>query len=103
MTFMDWTMRGLKDHGFIGFVPFAALPSVDIGHLSNVDGVYRVLRTANADPVFLARSVGGHYQDKDPTVSDISALRKRWVPTAHVLYIGKAAASSRGDEDSGRG
>jgi hypothetical protein len=35
-------------------------------------------------------SCGGHFKGKDPTVP-IASLQAAWVPTAHVLNVGKAA------------
>ncbi|WP_334138930.1 hypothetical protein [Corynebacterium variabile] len=92
---MDWIRADLEGAGFTGFVPFAALPAMDVTRLGNVDGVYIVMREALTAPTFLAASVGGHYKGKDPT-RDTTELQHRWVHGAHVLYVGKASVGRRG-------
>jgi hypothetical protein len=48
-----------------------------------------------ADPrAFLARSVGGHFKGRDPTVP-LAALESRVVPDAEALYIGKTNSLRR--------
>lgn len=44
---------------------------------------------ASRPPNFQARSCGGHFKSKDPTV-DVETLAAHWVPGASIIYIGKA-------------
>jgi hypothetical protein len=50
-------------------------------------GVYIVLRPTRDTPRFLAKSVGGRFKRKDPSVSQ-EFLRKHWVDDATIIYIG---------------
>lgn len=92
----EWTREGLERAGFRGFVPFAELPRVPPGILPNADGVYVVVREADVSPVFLERSVAGHFKGKEQTIADVSELDRAWIPGARVLYIGKASVGKTG-------
>jgi hypothetical protein len=72
--------------GFVGTVPFAALPTTDV---PAGPGVYIVTRPATTDPVFLPMSPAGWFKGKDPSLP-ISELEEAWVPGESVVYIGKA-------------
>ena len=85
---MQWDRSGLASLGFEGFVRWADLTR---GDLPAEGGVYVVLREAPATPKFLARSVGGHFKGKDPTVLP-ATLAAAWVGTSPVVYIGKATS-----------
>lgn len=87
---MEWTAAGLREAGFDGFVPFAALPDSDV---PSGPGVYVVMR-ANRNPSFRDVSPAGWFKGKDPTV-DLDRLRSLWV-SSEVVYIGKADAGASG-------
>lgn len=87
------TVRHLRALGFEGFIP---LKEVSLDSIPNVPGVYAV--AAAGRPVPIARSVGGWFKGKDPTVG-INVLATRLQAGAEVLYFGKAdagAAAKRG-------
>ncbi|WP_409484304.1 hypothetical protein [Arsenicicoccus dermatophilus] len=90
---MQWDQASLEGLGFTGFVPFEKLPSVDVPRGA---GVYLVFRTARTAPGFLDRSVAGWFKGKDPTVGK-GELQAAWVKGAHVLYIGSAPESLKGN------
>jgi hypothetical protein len=79
----------LQKLGFEGFLTVAELRSSALKDAPGYPGVYVFLRESRDAPVFLDRSVGGHFKGKDPTVQ-ISELRKAWVPESSIVYIGKA-------------
>lgn len=87
-----WTVRGLCDVGFVGFVPFARLPEAEV---PTDPGVYVVVRDLSDPPVFVESSVAGWFQRKDPSVEQ-GRLTDAWVPAAVVLYVGKASGGSNG-------
>ena len=74
--------------GFTGFEPILAMdhgcPTVP-----PAAGIYAVVRNETTYPVFLDRSVGGHFKGEDPTVSQ-ETLSSRWCPAVATLYIGRA-------------
>jgi len=76
----------LEELGFVGFVPFADLPTAKV---PQVHGVYVVLRIAETSPIFRATSTAGWFQDNDPSV-DEAVLRDAWVAGEEIIYIGKA-------------
>lgn len=89
---MRWERSGLEAEGFLGFIPFAKLPTagVPVGA-----GVYVIYRDSDEPPRLLERSSGGHFKRKDPTVP-MAVLASTWVTGARVLNIGKAAVGSSG-------
>lgn len=91
---VEWTRAGLTSAGFVGFVPFADLPTTEI---PDRVGVYAVLRETPEAPAFLPRSTGGCFKHQDPTVPG-DQLERAWVPDAHVVYIGKAGPRARGKQ-----
>jgi hypothetical protein len=57
-------------------------------------GVY-ILRRLQPMPVaFLPANSGGRFKGRDPTVP-ISRLEERWLPSANVVYIGKAGGNDQ--------
>ncbi len=89
---MEWTQADLSQMGFGGFVPLATL---DPSAVPVDAGVYIVLRTATDRPAFSEVNTAGHFKGKNPTVV-IPTLEAAWVPSAVVLYIGKASGGLKG-------
>ncbi len=87
-----WTEAGLAEASFAGFVTFAELPLVDVPATA---GVYVVLRSGAATPVFLERSPAGWFKRQDPSVA-VERLERKWVSGASVIYIGKAGVEPSG-------
>lgn len=87
-----WTQAGLAEAGFVGFVPFADLPLLDV---PATEGVYVVVRPGAAEPVFHVRSPAGWLKGKDPSV-DVERLERKWISGASVIYIGKAGVGPSG-------
>lgn len=83
------TIDSIKAMGFTGFVPVKTLQSSNCAEVPKERGVYIFIRTATDAPVFLEKSIGGHFKGSDPTVP-IETLNASWVPAAIVMYIGKA-------------
>jgi hypothetical protein len=87
-----WSADALREGGFAGFVPVAALHPGDV---PAAPGVYAVLRVAEAAPMYLDASVGGRFKGKDPSVVG-DVLARKWVDGAEVIYLGKATAGAVG-------
>ena len=77
--------------GFQGFVPFASL---DLRMVPATGGVYVLLREDDQPPRFLASSPAGWFKGRNPSLAPAD-LVDRWIPGAHVVYIGKASTSLR--------
>lgn len=58
-----WTVNGLRDFGFRGFVPFAELPASSV---PTGPGVYAVVRRAEEPPAFRPESGAGWFKSKRP-------------------------------------
>lgn len=80
----------LKNDGFTGFRSFEQL---DIYQVPQVPGIYAVLKPEGFEQLFLAKSVGGQFKKRDPSLLQ-PALEKEWIEAADVLYIGKAGPGS---------
>lgn len=89
---MTLTRDDLHTDGFSGFVP---LIEVDDALVPLNAGVYVVLRPAATNPTFLSKSTGGWFKSRDPAVG-LDILRRKWIDSAEVLYIGKADARKDG-------
>jgi hypothetical protein len=87
-----FTRADLETIGFRGFVRVSHLKAHGCSLVPPRMGVYVIVRESTQPPVFLERSIGGHFEGKDPTVS-IDRLRQNWVDGAYVVYIGKAGFS----------
>ena len=79
---------------FSGFLPVKDLRHQlncipgEPGHI----GIYVVLRTQKAPPIFKETGSGGHFKGRNPNV-EIGVLESHWVENADVLYIGKAGGT----------
>lgn len=80
---MDGVLEGLL------YEPVSTLQSTDCAGMPDEPGVYYVLQPDSTARVFLEESTGGHYQNRNPTVS-VAELQDKWVQSAIVLNIGKA-------------
>jgi hypothetical protein len=88
------SIDGIKRCGFEGFLAISALQASRCHEVPDERGVYLVLRSKKARPVFLSQSTGGHFKGKDPTVA-VNQLEKSWVENSLVLYIGKAGGPGK--------
>lgn len=82
----------LRADGFSGFVTIRDLRRCKLDCVPSRRGdigVYIVLRPEADLPVFLERSTGGRFKDRDPNVPQ-EILTKHRVPGAQIVYIGKA-------------
>jgi hypothetical protein len=82
---MQFTRRSLEAAGFVGWVPFANLPS---SSCPTTGGVYVVAYSGGKPTAFLERSGAGWHKGKDPSVSN-EQLTANWVDDAEIVYIGK--------------
>lgn len=83
-----FTRAWLEHRGFKGFMSFEQLRRDGFSMVPTAGGVYVVLRSDDAEPVFLDSSIGGHFKDRDPTVAP-DVLSAKWVEAATCVYIGK--------------
>jgi hypothetical protein len=89
---MNFQKSDLKGYGFSGFVPISHLKANRCTEIPREKGVYIVARESSDPPVFLQRSMGGHYTG-DPT-EKIDKLEKNWIRGTYVLYIGQSGGGS---------
>lgn len=87
------TIEVLKEAGFSGFKPAAALRRTELSEVPDAPGVYLVVRDPEKTPVFASKSSGGHFRGRDPTV-DSATLEANWVEGSSTLYIGKAGGGT---------
>ena len=83
------SIESICNAAFFGFVTIEKLRKDRLCQVPEKVGVYLVLRTEAAPPVFLEVSPAGHFKGKDPT-APASMLCANWVAGTPVLYIGKA-------------
>jgi hypothetical protein len=84
------TPAWLRTDGFDGFVSIGDI-RLRRAAVSPFPGVYVIYRDALERITFLARSIGGWFKGRNPSVP-IETLMAAWVDDAHVLYIGRADA-----------
>lgn len=78
--------------GFEGFLPIETVRS-SLLQIPAEFGIYAVVRPERTSPEFIAKSKAGRFDDSDPSYP-LDELRKKWVPAAAVLYIGKAGPTA---------
>jgi excinuclease UvrABC nuclease subunit len=87
---MDFgSIEEIEQQGFSGFVAVSLLRESACRQVSEVPGVYLVIRPEWQPPSFLDHSTGGHFKGREPSVS-IQELQQAWVTGTVVIYIGKA-------------
>lgn len=89
---MKYSVKGLREYGFVGFVPLKDWDEsqvIGITH-SDVEGVYVVVREATEAPKFLDED----HRKPRPKRWSAEAAAERWVPEVHVLYFGKGPLRS---------
>ena len=95
------SIEDLRRAGFGGFVPVSKLKSDGIfvsgDSLADAEldspGVYLVVRTDDAEPVFVPEGSGGHFKGRNPNVP-AGELQANWVKDTCVVYIGKAGGGT---------
>lgn len=86
----------LREKGFQGFISIKELIK-NSSCIPEERGVYIVIRENTENPNFLTTGTGGFFKSKDPNVS-IEELKKNWVNSSAIMYIGKAGSITN-DED----
>lgn len=90
---MDFSsVQSIESSGFSGFNTVQSLWK-NSGVIPDYPGVYLVLRTSVAAPVFLHPGVGGFFKGKDPNLPE-EVLRQNVVEGTPVVYIGKAGGGT---------
>jgi len=90
---MQFTRKGLKDDGFLGFRP---LTDLDAMRVPRGTGIFVIVAPDAFRPEFLKKSTAGVFKKKDPSLPEHD-LRAAWVDKAAVLYLGKAGPGSKGN------
>jgi hypothetical protein len=93
LNHMGFSKESLVDFGFKGFVDIAKLKTTSCNTIPQEKGVYVILRESTGKPVFLKESIGGHFKEQNPTVSE-EELKNNWVENTIVVYIGKAGGTN---------
>jgi hypothetical protein len=83
----------IRSAGFVGFHTISNLRDTALAAVPEQRGVYLISHPTGRQPAFLARSTGGFFKRKDPTVS-LDALREKWIESAPVIYVGKAGGTN---------
>jgi len=83
------TIEAVQEGGFGGFKTAPELRESGLTEVPSAPGVYMVCRGPATRPEFAAKSSGGKFKGRDPTV-DLATLEANWVLGSAVLYIGKA-------------
>lgn len=61
-----------------------------LGAIPKGKGVYIIARDTTSPPVFINPGTGGHFNGKDPNVSE-DELKSKWVDDTCTVYIGKSS------------
>ena len=85
----SFTREDLEAAGFVGWRTWDDLRGDAAADVPGGPGVYVVYRTSSRRSSFVAAGTGGRFKGRDPNVG-IETLQAKWVPGAHVVYIGKA-------------
>jgi hypothetical protein len=80
-----FTKQHLQDVGFNGFIPLLG----DLRHVPARPCIYTVVWDGSEEPNVVARSSGGWFKRKDPTV-DVAVAEAKLVSGCETLYIGRA-------------
>lgn len=97
MAFYHKRLEIIESWGFEGFLPVSKLKLAKyLNTVPRRPGVILVLNPTLKKPNWLSKSVGGHYEDKDPTVTS-ECLDKNWVDRATILYVGQTG-QTRGED-----
>ena len=78
----------MKLDGFSGFIPVKEMP-VSYDKITELPGVYVVLRESEDTPQFVETGSGGFFKGKNPNV-EVSELKANYLNGCNILYIGKA-------------
>lgn len=81
---------GISLDGFQAPVTVAELHETGCSGVPQSSGIYLVIRADESLPNFLSQSTGGWFKKLDPT-DPPEMVHGNWVPSAHVVYVGKAA------------
>lgn len=76
---------------FQGFKTVKELKEEGFNDIPNEKGVYVVIFKQDK-PVFLKKNIGGHFKDKDPTIS-IEKIESNWISNEEVIYIRQAGGN----------
>ena len=87
---MSSTLDGISLDGFSEPITIGALRESHCSRVPSEFGIYLVVRNMGGVPNFLPKSTGGWFKGKDSTCLP-EFLYEKWVPNAHVVYVGKAA------------
>ena len=84
---MKYSIKHLRNYGFVGFVLLKDWDESQILGItqSDVEGVYVVVREATNVPTFLDED----HRKPRPKRWSAEAAADRWVPGVQVLYFGK--------------
>lgn len=86
------SVDSLRAAGFAGFATVAGLAGSRCAEVPVARGVYVIVREPALPPLFMSRSVAGHYRGRDPS-RPVDTLTGRWVAAATVLFIGEAGGT----------
>lgn len=86
------SIESLRAADFTGFATVADLAGSRCAEVPVARGVYVIVRETALPPLFMERSVAGHYRGGDPSM-EVETLAERWVAGAIVLFIGAAGGT----------